>query len=450
MKQKNPYRKPRKLLPTKSERQVLNWLKCRTSHLDLGCLFNGSPIHLNTNERVQQHFANLRAYQDEDCPVPKKNRRTYLPNKLVTRVLREHTSGEQTYYFAGSEKPNCRALIMIDVDCHKSGSPEGARAFVSYLRAHHFGNLYYERSTNGRGAHAYFLLEKDGLSVPAVKNVLLKKLQPWLNHLAKGFDVELVEVKGLPPDAVWGERKYDLTSYKAGVLAKLPRGVFDRFAELQETTVLSAKTLAMELPDVLPEPSAEKKKTVAGSSSMKHIDCSKLNVYRRIAKELLKGEILTTSGRHVVLEVDVAIFLLLGSWLSRHMNADGSMPWARFKGFWNSVYAAGDIERPFEAKRFAAIRNQFEAWGLLEWENVHYRQGAAAKWCFSKYLLDVIDEYLEQESHPCQAQGSPEIKIETDPFKIIRRPTLVRPYLIEMYDPVWRIDAEQQLMALCA
>jgi hypothetical protein len=192
--------RPKKLLPTKSERLVLNWLKCHTSYLDLGCLINGSPIHLKTNARIEAHFANLRLYDDEECLVPKKNRRTYLPHKLVTRVLREHASGEQTYYFAGSEKPNCRALIMIDVDCHKSGSPEGAMAFVSYLRAHHFANLYYEASTNGRGAHAYFLLEKGGLSVPAIKNVLLKKLQPWLNHLAKGFDLELVEIKGLPPE----------------------------------------------------------------------------------------------------------------------------------------------------------------------------------------------------------------------------------------------------------
>ena len=266
--------KPKKLLPTKPERLVLKWLKCHTSHLDLGCLINGSPIHLNTNERIQQHFANLRIFQDEDFFVPKRCRRSYLPNKLVTRVLREHASGEQTYYFAGSEKPSRRALIMIDVDCHASGSLQGAMAFVSYLRAHHFRNLYYEPSTNGKGAHAYFLLEKDGLSVPAVKNILLKKLQPWLNHLAKDFDVELVEVKGLPPEPTWGDRRYDLVAYKAGVLAKIPRGIFDRFAELQETTVLSATTLAMELPDVVPPSSIEKKKKVGGSSSMKHIDCS--------------------------------------------------------------------------------------------------------------------------------------------------------------------------------
>jgi hypothetical protein len=450
MKPKNSGKKPKKLLPTKYERGVLNWLKEHTSHLDLGCLINGSPIHLNTNERIWQHFTNLRVYADDECLVPKKNRRTYLPHKLVTRVLREHASGEQTYYFAGSEKPNRRALIMIDVDCHQSGSLKGAMAFVSYLRAHHFASLYYERSTNGKGAHAYFLLEKDGLSVPAIKNVLLKKLQPWLNHLAKGFDVELVEVKGLPPEATWSDRRYDLTSYKAGVLAKLPRGVFDRFAELQTTTVLSATTLAMELPDVGAEPSAEKKKTVAGSSSMKHINCSALKVYRRLAKELLKGEILRTSGRHVVLEEDVAIFLLLGSWLSRHMNADGSMPWARFKGLWDACYAAGDIERAFEAKRFAAIRNQFEAWGLLEWENVHYRTGQAAKWRFSEQLLGVIDQYLEEKVHPWQAQVPPKIKIDRNPFKIIRRPTPAMPFLTEVYDPVWRIVAEQQVMALCA
>ena len=104
MNPKNSGRKPKKLLPTKYERGVLNWLKENTSHLDLGCLINGSPIHLNSNERIRQHFANLRLYADDECPVPKKNRRTYLPHKLVTRVLREHSSGEQTYYFAGSEK----------------------------------------------------------------------------------------------------------------------------------------------------------------------------------------------------------------------------------------------------------------------------------------------------------------------------------------------------------
>ena len=65
MNQKNPLSsKPKKLLPTKSERLVLKWLKSHTSHLDLGCLINGSPIHLNTNERIEQHFANLRLYDD--------------------------------------------------------------------------------------------------------------------------------------------------------------------------------------------------------------------------------------------------------------------------------------------------------------------------------------------------------------------------------------------------
>ena len=132
------------------------------------------------------------------------------------------------------------------------------------------------------------------------------------------------------------------------------------------------------------------------------------------------------------------------------MNADGSLPWARFKGLWDACYAAGDIERAFEAKRFAVIRNQIEAWGLLDWENVYYRQGAAAKWRFSEYLLGVIDEYLEQESHPLQAQVPPEIKIDRNPYKMIRRPTLEMPFLVEIYDPVWRTEAEQQVMALCA
>ena len=169
-----------------------------------------------------------------------------------------------------------------------------------------------------------------------------------------------------------------------------------------------------------------------------------------MANELLKGEVLTTSGRHVVLEEDIAIFLMLGSWLSRHMNADGSMPWARFKGLWDACYAAGDIERAFEAKRFAAIRNQFEAWRLLDWENIYYGQGKAAKWRFSEYLLGVIDQYLEEGSHPLQAHVPPELKIDRNPCKVIRRPTPAMPFLVEIYDPAWRIEAEKEVMALCA
>ena len=44
---------------------------------------------------------------------------------------------------------------MLDIDCHKSGSPEGARQFAEYLKKKFFPNLYYETSTNGNGIHGY-------------------------------------------------------------------------------------------------------------------------------------------------------------------------------------------------------------------------------------------------------------------------------------------------------
>jgi hypothetical protein len=316
-----------------------------TSHLDIGHKIDGTPKHLNTNQQIASHFANLHCYSQPDCPIRKKHRRTFLQN-LRTRQLREHSADQETYYFTGSHKPEKPALIMIDVDCHRKGNLKGALAFASWLRAHHFPNLYYEPSTNGKGAHAYFLIDKSGFSIPALKHLLLRRLQPWLNQQAQGFDLELVEIKGLPPECEWGNEIYDLKAYKAGTLAKIPRGLFDRFDELRNTTVVNAWDLAIELPEPIVEKSKQEK-IVAGSVVGKHIDCSQLDVYRQIARDLLHGEIITTNSRHIATEEDFAIFLLLGEWFSYHMNADGSLPWARFKGLWDVCYMAGDISRAF-------------------------------------------------------------------------------------------------------
>ena len=61
---------------------------------------------------------------------------------------------------------------MIDIDCHKSGNPESAKAFADWLKDNYFPNLYHEPSTNGKGRHGYFVLFKDGCSDVAVANIL--------------------------------------------------------------------------------------------------------------------------------------------------------------------------------------------------------------------------------------------------------------------------------------
>ena len=93
---------------------------------------------------------------------------------------------------------------MIDIDCHKSGTPEGARQFAEYLRLHFFPNLYFETSTNGNGIHGYLIVDKWEWSA-ADYNATLKLVELWLKRVlaSTSFDVETVELKGRCPVVKW-------------------------------------------------------------------------------------------------------------------------------------------------------------------------------------------------------------------------------------------------------
>ena len=147
--------------------------------------------------------------------------------------------GEETFYFTAAGSSRCNEILVnLDIDCHGSGSERGAFEAAEYLKATFFPGLYHEPSTNGRGRHGYLILDKFGLNAEGVKD-LLKGLERRLNDhlLAKGFDIELFEIKGLPPVLTWGDDG-EVTNYTAGVLAKIPREV-RRFEEWKKTTVLN-------------------------------------------------------------------------------------------------------------------------------------------------------------------------------------------------------------------
>jgi hypothetical protein len=79
------------------------------------------------------------------------------------------------------------------------------------------------------------------------------------------------------------------------------------------------------------------------------------------------------------------------------MNENGTLPWARFEGLWTALYQAGDTERAFNPKRFAAIRNHLSALvldgeTLLDWEDAKYSAGMACKWRASQRLMEMMEE----------------------------------------------------------
>ncbi|HQZ63785.1 MAG TPA: hypothetical protein PLY87_01860 [Planctomycetaceae bacterium] len=130
---------------------------------------------------------------------------TRLSEQWTKKKLVAHCASEETWYFSAASYWKQRyALIMIDVDCKKRGTPEGARAFLEFLAANYFPGMYIEVSTNGNGGHGYLLIDKYNLEGQSVNDILLHRLCPWLNMMSQKFDVEFIEVKGTLSIVEWG------------------------------------------------------------------------------------------------------------------------------------------------------------------------------------------------------------------------------------------------------
>ena len=129
-----------------------------------------------------------------------------VPRKLPENKIKDHINGKSTiYYYGNGRKRDKNTLVMIDIDIQKiqkKGTTEGAVNFVEHLKEK-FESLYYEPSTNRKGIHAYFLLEKEGCDAKQV-NTILKGFENWLREEAKktNADIEQVEVKGNCPEII--------------------------------------------------------------------------------------------------------------------------------------------------------------------------------------------------------------------------------------------------------
>jgi hypothetical protein len=324
--------------------------------------------------------------------------------KMRNSDYQDHMDGSATFYFQGEGRPDRpETLVMIDIDCQKSlqlGSKEGASRFAAHLRQAYFPDLRYEASTNGNGVHGYFVLHKLGVSVRDV-NAVLFAFDKWLKQAARriGADIENVEIKGTCPVYEYQDNK--LVKVKAGTNAKLPRG------DIRATTHIDITDLAKFVP--VEEKVPVVRKCTKGSSSASWCpkaitpdDLADMPRLRELAAMLgLPKE--KCSGRVAVTVEDMAIFLLCLRFFTNNMNENGTLPWARFEGLWNVLYLAGDVERGFNPKRFASIRNRLSSLVvdgevLLEWEDEAYSAGRACKWRASEKLMRMIEQEREGTS----------------------------------------------------
>jgi len=344
--------------------------------------------------------------------------------------------------------------LMIDIDCHKRGTLQGAIEFAEHLRSTLFPNLYFEVSTNGNGVHGYLIIEKSRLGAEML-NQLYDRLQFQLRQILKeqSFDVEGVELKGYCPVFKWGKAKRELLSYRSGQLAKLPR-CLDRFEELKNTTRIEASSL-FKLP-IVPKDKKEQSGVSAqsGSCSGKCISESDLKQltgdYLELAKALLPDSVLKTAGvgRDVVTIEDVAIFLMIGKFFTENMPSNGAMPTNRWSKMWTALMDDGDVSRPFNGKRFAAIRNYLTSLGLMDWQNENYTpgfmntsgkwiKGVAAQWQFSIKLMGVLQNEEREASSmvtSTEERGEFIASLTKLPFDEVTKPVKYYPTVIVTVD----------------
>lgn len=365
----------------KNLRAVCRWLRERISNIDFGVKYTDRygrthPIHCNINDDI----------------IAAVNREPDAPwlAKLTNEKIGRHLADEDTFYFTAASHKETETLLCIDIDCHKTGTLAGAQAFASHLREKLFPNLYYEVSTNGNGVHAYLIVQKDGHPAQFL-NMLFKELQKRLRKELSDtdFDVQDVEIKGTCPVMVWHEGK--LTNHVAGSLAKLPRGLLTRFEELTQTTRLNTRDLMrLQVSDRnTPTPTVSITNSspririatpvMSGSMSGRVISEDELQElsghYRSLATRLMETHSIKTSTRAIATEDDVSIFLMLLKYFTENMNADGSLPWARFKGMWEVLFATGSVSRPWNCCRFAAVRDYLSSLNLLDWQDNSFTIG---------------------------------------------------------------------------
>jgi hypothetical protein len=392
------------------------------------------PIHVNTNKRFEAvisqnsrkktvvpsgRFAELLDALSWQ-PVGEEEERTsgIWLERLSQRLIIDHFDGvprefringeiiikPETVYFTGRRTKRgetCLTLLMVDIDAHKVGGPKEAMEFAGYLRNNFFPSCYIEVSTNGNGAHIFFIIDKtDWADVDY--NAMLRSFDAWLKGILAetGIPLDCVEIKGNCATVSW---KDGIPKHRMGTLAKLPRE-WERFGELRASPIYTAhQLLALTTANPVKEKEAPRvqKMRQSGSVPCRGIDPERIEGWISLAKWLLPTDVhvgQSAWNRLVVTAEDVGVFCALLEFVGKHMNEDGTVPWKRTKGLWDCLCERGVIRRSFNAKRFAWIRRMLNGAGLVDIQDPTYVIGErAAKWSPSEKFWELASSINKEE-----------------------------------------------------
>ena len=187
----------------------------------------------------------------------------------------------------------------------------------------------------------------------------------------------------------------------------------------------------VETSPIQPKPKKECRRS--GSISGKHIETETIKALLPFGRDLLGQEQVSigSKNRAVVTVEDVAVFATLLAFFATSPNADGSLPVARIRSLWKSLYECGDITRAWDHHRFMWLRDKFTALELIDWVDSTYvvgengHPGQACKWNASEKLLNITQEYIVNKE---AAATSPIIREERSILgwsKLLREELLV-------------------------
>ena len=245
---------------------------------------------------------------------------------------------------------------MIDIDCHKAGSYEGALRYEAAIKEF-FPNTVFEKSTNGNGRQGFIILKSNCIR-------LWDRVLQWLQSLAEPFvlsgDIEMVELKGKPPVFQYDGK---LININMGQLAKLPR------CDISTTAILTAFDI-QQLYVPKPKP-AVKRPRIAGSNP-----CA-------ASKELANIEAYRGKSSHVMacakkihhrrlIDDDAKVLFAFLDFCTKHPNPDGSIPVKRIEAMWRGAYENGIVNVYFHTSKLSSLLKAMTICGYINWQNKSY------------------------------------------------------------------------------
>jgi len=391
--------------------EELRWLR---SHFDL----SGWGYKYQTPEGEKIRRANTNETIVSAC----NKSQGVFTSKLTFQKIQNHFLKSETVYYASrsyaKKKWGDHIIFLADIDCQKSqkkGSKQGGISFARHLKKNVpcLGEMGIEPSTGGTGTHGYVRLYVGDATNETVNGFLQRLEAALMKYAARiGADIEAIEIKGRCSESTW--KKGKMIDHKSGQLAKLPRSlsvVPKKAITLHDISAFCKEMEALEeLPVLKIAAGTEKVVKKSRSAGTQYLDegtlagCKEGGRFHRAAAQIMGNSALKIDCRKSVTVEDTAIFLMLGEFFTtKSMIEDGSMPWARFQKFWQCLYEAGDVERPFQPNRYKAIQNLLSDKGMIDWEDCSYippvridgekvAVGQSMKWKMSEECLSIVAE----------------------------------------------------------